>query len=128
LADLEATYGIKVQETDTLYPQQHNALTAYHQACQVNDYCDVVETTTAQVLGTYQKDFYAGTPAVTVNQLGQGAAYYLAARTATDFLDAFYERLATSLALKPALPVIKANAKVSIQVRENATTRYYFVI
>lgn len=128
LADLEATYGIKVQETDTLYPQQHNALTAYHQAYQVNDYCDVVETTTAQVLGTYQKDFYAGTPAVTVNQLGQGAAYYLAARTDTDFLDAFYERLATSLALKPALPVIKANAKVSIQVRENATTRYYFVI
>lgn len=51
-----------------------------------------------------------------------------APRTDTDFLDAFYKRLATSLALKPALPVIKANAKVSIQVRENATTRYYFVI
>ena len=128
LADLEATYGIKIQETDTLYPQQHNALSAYHQVYQVNDYCDVVGTTTAKTVGTYQKDFYAGTPALTKNQLGQGSAYYIAARTEPDFLQAFYERLATRLALKPDLAMTKPNAKVAIQVRENTTARYYFVI
>lgn len=128
LADLQATYGLKVQETDTLYPQQHNALTAYHQAYQINDYCDVIETTTAETLGTYQKDFYAGTPAVTKNTLGNGSAYYLAARTDTDFLAAFYEQLAIQLELKPSLPITKATPKVAIQVRENATERYYFVI
>ncbi|WP_065674901.1 beta-galactosidase [Lactiplantibacillus pentosus] len=128
LADFQATYGLKVQETDTLYPQQHNALTAYHQAYQINDYCDVIETTTAETLGTYQKDFYAGTPAVTKNTLGNGSAYYLAARTDTDFLAAFYEQLAIQLELKPSLPITKATPKVAIQVRENATERYYFVI
>ncbi|WP_048001068.1 beta-galactosidase [Lactiplantibacillus herbarum] len=127
LADLQATYGISVQETDTLYPQQHNALTAYHQAYQINDYCDVVDLATAQSVGTYQKDFYAGTPAVTKNTLGTGTAHYLAARTGTDFLAAFYEQLATTLQLKLPLPIAKNNAHVAIQVREDDQQSYYFV-
>jgi len=127
LADLQAIYGISVQETDTLYPQQHNALTAYHQAYQINDYCDVVDLTTAQAVGTYQKDFYAGTPAVAKNTLGAGTAHYLAARTDTDFLAAFYEQLATTLQLKLSLPIAKHNAHVAIQVREDDQQSYYFV-
>lgn len=121
-------YGLNVQETDTLYPQQHNGVQAFGQTYQVNDYCDVLDVTTAKVLGTYEQDFYAGTPAVTKNKLGQGAAYYLGARTGTDFLATIYQQLTTQLQLRPSLPISKATNAVSIQVREDAHTRTYFVI
>ncbi len=55
----------------------------------------------AQVLGVYEEDFYAGEPAVTVNQYGRGKAYFIAARTGQDFLDDFYQDLAEALAISP---------------------------
>lgn len=128
LADLEAVYGLTVSETDTLYPQQHNELKAFDQTYQINDYCDVLELTTAKALGTYGRDFYAGTPAVTENNLGQGTAYYLAARTKTDFLADFYRQLSVRYQLQLTLPLQAASQDVSIQVRENAHATYYFVI
>lgn len=128
LAALERTYGLTVSETDTLYPQQHNAVKVNGQLYQVNDYCDVLDVTTAQPLGDYQKDFYVGTPAITKNQCGRGTAYYLGARTGVDFLADFYQQLTTRLQLRPSLPMTKANAHVSIQARADAHHQYYFVI
>ncbi len=51
--------------------------------------CNLVEPTTAKTLMTYGSDFYAGTPAVLVNEFGEGKAYYLGAHAE----DAFYEDL-----------------------------------
>lgn len=44
-----------------------------------------------EVLSTYQEDYVAGEPAVTVNGYGAGKAYYLAAEPDEAFLRAFYE-------------------------------------
>ncbi|VDG33588.1 beta-galactosidase [Lactobacillus sp.] [Lactiplantibacillus mudanjiangensis] len=128
LPDLQATYGLTVTETDTYYPEQHNQLKAFNQTYQVNDYSDLLDLTTAKTLGTYEQDFYAGSAAVTENQLERGTAYYLAARTEQSFLTDFYQHIVQQLQLQPSLAVTKTTAAVSIQVRENATTNYYFVI
>ncbi len=40
-------------------------------------WCDVIHPTTAAPLAAYTQDFYAGTPAVTRNAYGKGAAYYI---------------------------------------------------
>lgn len=40
-------------------------------------WCDLLETTTAEVLAQYDENFYRGTAAVTRNQYGNGEAYYL---------------------------------------------------
>lgn len=128
LPDLQATYGLTVQETDTLYPHQHNTLKAYDKTYTTKDYSDLLVLDGAEPLGTYERDFYAGTTAISRHPLGQGAAYYLGCRTDTDFLEDFYQSLDRSLKLTPELPLKKKTPAVSIQVRENATVHFYFVI
>ena len=44
----------------------------------------------ARAAAHYATDFYAGRPAVTVNELDEGRAWYLASRNEDAFLDAFY--------------------------------------
>lgn len=128
MPDLITTYGLKVTETDTLYPSQRNSLRIFNQKYAVRDYCDLVQLTTAKALGTYGEDFYADTPAVTCNQLGSGQADYVACRTDADFLQKFYHRLVQRLQLQAELPIQKKTTKVAVQVRENDTTHVYFVI
>lgn len=125
---LHDTYGIEFIETDTLYPTQHNHLDYQGQSFEVSDYCDRFQLDKAQPLARYQDDFYAGDPAVTVNELGEGQAYYLGARTGRDFLMTFYDQLATELDLREPMPISKHSETVNIQIRENDTIRYYFVI
>lgn len=128
LPDLQAVYGVTVTETDTYYPEQHNQLKAFGQTYQINDYSDLLTVKTAEVLGTYQQDFYAGTAALTKHQLGKGTAYYLAARMDNAGLADFYQRVVAALNLAPAMPIQKSTAAVSIQSRENDHAKYYFVI
>lgn len=125
---LTATYGLTVTETDTLYPQQHNQVAAFKKTYQTADYSDVLQPTTAQTIGHYQQDFYANTAAITGNQVGTGTAYYLACRTEQAFLNDFYQSICAELRLNNQLPISKQTSSVSIQVREAATKRYYFVI
>ena len=40
-------------------------------------WCDILETEAAENLARYDSDFYAGSPAVTVNRYGSGKAYYI---------------------------------------------------
>jgi beta-galactosidase len=82
-------------------------------------------------VGTYQKDFYAGRPALTVNRFGKGTAWYIAAaegKAGTGLLNAFYESIITSCKLPSALPDCKLPEGVTAQVRESADGRYVFVM
>ena len=42
--------------------------------------CDLMHLEGAESLGTYEKDFYKGMPAVTRNTYGKGAVYYVGTR------------------------------------------------
>ncbi|AVK61347.1 beta-galactosidase [Lactobacillus sp. CBA3605] len=128
LPDLQATYGLAVTETDTYYPGQHNQIKAFGNTYESRDYSDILTISDAEVLGTYGQDFYAGSAALTKHVLGQGTAYYLAGRGESALHHDFYQRVATKLQLKSMLPIKKETSNVSIQIRENATMRYYFVI
>ena len=63
---------------------------------EAREFCDLIHAETATVLATYGADFYAGRPALTVNELGQGQAYYIASRNDERFLDDFYAALAAA--------------------------------
>ena len=69
----------------------------------VSELCAIVHDQGARVLARYGRDFYRGTPALTVNDFGKGKAYYLAARTDLAFLRDFYEIISRDLALPRAL-------------------------
>ncbi|MBV9851274.1 MAG: beta-galactosidase [Armatimonadetes bacterium] len=81
---LRRMLGIWAEEIDVLSPQESNEvifaepfgnLRGSHAARLL---CDRVHLEGARALATYGRDFYQGEPALTVNQFGQGRAYYLA--------------------------------------------------
>ena len=85
---LKEVFGIWNEEIDTLYPDEANSVRCGKTAYKAVDYCEVIHPRGAEVLATYEQDFYAGGAAATVNAYGKGKAYYLAFRDTGDFTDA----------------------------------------
>ena len=94
---------------------------------EVKEICDIIHAEKARVLANYQSDFYAGTPALTVNDFGKGHAYYIAARTGADFLDAFYGKLADSLSLKKTV-CAQLPEGVSAEARTDGESDFVFLM
>ena len=61
---LKDVFGLTADEIDSLYETDKNAVLWDGNSYDVVDYCELITPTTAEVLGTYEKDFYAGVPAV----------------------------------------------------------------
>ena len=91
------------------------------------DLCDLVHLEGAEVLASYGQDFYSGLPALTVNQAGQGRAYYVATRTDGDFLYAFYEGLTADLGIPRMLDVILPEG-VTVQARTDGERTFLFLL
>ena len=123
--ELQDIYGVEPLETDVLYPGQSNTLNFDGHEYKAHDYCETLINCRGKVLAKYASDFYQDTPAVVEHEYGAGKGYYLACRTDYDFLEKFYEEIASDLI--PELPICKSSSKVSIQVRENENTQYWFV-
>ena len=107
---LRKVLGIWSEEIDVLYDDEANAVTFADGNSldlageyEAGIFCDLIQAEGADVLATYKRDFYAGRPAVTVNALGRGRAYYLASRNEPRFLDDFYARLAADLKIAGAV-------------------------
>ena len=79
---LRKVLGIWAEETDTLYPEDRNHLVSRDFLSggeyEIRELCDLIHCETAESLGEYRDDFYAGRPALTVNSYGKGKAYYIA--------------------------------------------------
>lgn len=89
--------GLRAAELDALYPQDRNTLMlADGRQYTITELCELPENCTAQVLGAYGEDFYAGRPCLTVNAFGQGRAYYLAAKVEQAGLNAIYRDIAAA--------------------------------
>ena len=124
--------GLRAEEIDALYPGESNTmrlqkpLPGMKTEYTTGDLCDLVHLSTAQALGTYGEDFYAGMPALTVNSFGKGKVYYVAARMGEDFYQDFLGALIGELSLQP-FPVALPH-KVTLNTRKNPETgvEYYF--
>jgi len=131
---LRRTLGIWAEEIEGLYPHDRNALvlsdgnplglTGEYEAHEI---CELAHAETAEVLGVYRDDFYAGRPALTVNRLGQGRAYYMATRLQQDFLDAFYRRVASEAGVARVIDTELPDG-VTAQVRTDGERDYVFVL
>ena len=96
-------FGLRSEEIDALYDGQYNAMSFQAVRYRISELCDLVKTNTAAVLSTYEDDFYAGQPSLTVNRYGKGKAYYLAAKAEDAFYVDFYRLLAEENGVAPAL-------------------------
>lgn len=92
--------GLNIMETDALYDGQTVSVEFNGKAYTAKEICDIINTDTAETLGTYTSEFYAGTPAVTVNNYGKGKVYFIAARMEEDFIDEFYSCVLSNTDIK----------------------------
>ncbi|ODT12052.1 MAG: beta-galactosidase [Microbacterium sp. SCN 70-18] len=89
---LGALTGIRVDETDSLPPDQTNTVVLSRVGepevrTRGRHVFDVVQTQRAETVGVYTEDFYAGTPAVTRNAFGEGSGWYVATCLDQDGVD-----------------------------------------
>ena len=117
---LRQTLGIWCEEIDGLYPDERNGIVMGGKTYPCRDLCDLIHAESAEVLGTYEKDFYAGRPCVTRNRLGSGAAWYVATRPGVDFLDDFYRDLLREMGVKPLVE----NLPVGVQAARRGDTLF----
>jgi beta-galactosidase len=130
---LKDVLGVRVEETDCIYGSESNAFSldgknplALAGTYESKHYCDLLHAEGAEVLATYERDFYAGRPALTRHQLGNGEAYYLATES-KQFVDAFHQRLVDTLALRR--PVARPlPAGISVCARTDGEREYLFVM
>lgn len=128
---LKEVMGIWVEETDGLYSGETNSIemtmgSLKGKGYEAKDLCDLIHLEGADTLGAYTTDFYAGMPAVTVNDYGEGQAYYIGFRNNNDFEDDFYGQLIEVKGIKKAMPVTLPEGVVA-QTRYDDTNRFYFV-
>lgn len=100
---LREVFGLWDEETDAMDPTQHNHFNWMGRRYETRDFAALVRPEGAVALAAYEENFYAGYPALTKNACGQGACYYIAARTGEDFLMDFYAYLAEEIGLRPLM-------------------------
>ena len=124
---LRQLFGINTKELDTLFPDEHQEILYEGKKYQAKDYCGIIETTSAETIGTYASEFYAGSSAITQHQFGEGVAFYLAARTNVDLLRQFYQPIVEQHQLVNDL-LKESNPCVSVQKRSTEYEEYHFVM
>ncbi len=90
---LEDVLGIVPEEMDVPDGYCENCVEYQDKKYRIEGICGLVHTKGAEVLASYQHDFYAGYPALTKNVYGKGEAYYIASVNEADFLRAFYREI-----------------------------------
>ena len=109
---LRELLGIRIEEMDALpafltvpvsaTPGNPLGLTGTWPA---RDICELIHAESAEVIATYDGEFYAGRPAITCKKTGRGAAYHLCARLGGDFLNAFTAAILKQAGIAPLLDV-----------------------
>lgn len=133
---LRRTLGIWAEEMDGLHDHdvngvvfaEGNALGIGGCTYEARELCELVHAEGAEVLAAYRDDFYAGRPAATVNALGAGRAYYIAARIADPaFYAAWYGALASGAGVRRAMET-ELPPGVTAQVRSDGESDYIFLM
>src|SRR5438093_1630570 len=128
--DMTDLFGLEVLEFDPLPPGEENhltlkgLLTATHMH-PARLWCDIIEPKGCQVLGTYAKDFYAGRPAITLNQYGEGKAIYVGTMSHQFF---YYDLIVWLRQLCGLHPLLKVPDQVEVSMRQKDNTRIYFLL
>ncbi|MEK3884619.1 beta-galactosidase [Paenibacillus sp. PL2-23] len=131
---LRKTLGIWAEEIEGLYDEDSNGLSMLADnelgitgRFEAHEICELIHAEQAEVLGTYTDSFYAGRPALTVNRLGRGKAYYMAARHKEDFLLAFYTSVVSQAGVARALES-ELPSGVTAALRTDGETDYVFLM
>lgn len=118
--------GVWVEEVDALAPEQSNKVVfgdGTETTCKI--VCDLMHLEGAECVAEYACDFYAGTPAVTRNQFGNGTVYYIGTDMREDGIAKVLELAAKTAGVKA---VISDDTELEVTCRKADNCRFYFVM
>jgi beta-galactosidase len=92
-----------VQTGDSTLPVELTFPNGEPQTAQARLWFDVLRTTTAQPIATYQAGYFSGTPAITLNRYGEGQGVYVATLGDDTLHDTLMDWALKELDLHPAL-------------------------
>ena len=117
--------GVWVEEIDALAPEQTNTITftdGTRMTC--NLLCDLMHLEGAQLLASYDENFYAGMPAITKNTFGKGCTYYIGTNMGQEGIDKVL-KMATQQA--GVHPVVKEPTALEVVCRKTANSTHYYI-
>ncbi|MCR4620988.1 MAG: beta-galactosidase [Clostridiales bacterium] len=120
-AGLRQVLGLRIEETDALKKDCFNGILMDGREFPCRLVCDIIIPETAETLGSFTKEFYAGSPAVTVNGFGQGKAYYIGSVPGTALVTAVLDRIGLA-------PVLPADDGLEVTRREDVGEETLFLI
>ncbi|OOC13277.1 beta-galactosidase [Dickeya dadantii] len=130
---LRAVLGIWSEEIDCLADGEYNRVQGLADndiglkgPYQARHLCELIHLEGATALASYCDDFYAGRPAVTVNRVGAGKAWYVTSRNDLAFQRDFFGAIIRELALPRALDIPLPPA-VTAHRRTNGDDEFIFI-
>jgi beta-galactosidase len=88
-------------------------------------WADILQPSTAEVLGTYTSGAYAGKAAITTNNFGKGKAIYVGADLDSSTLARVLGSFMVSVGVKP---VLEAPAGVEVTIRRSDRKQWIFLL
>lgn len=128
---LSDVLGLKVEEFEAMKPYTRNSLVVQADMpglagdYEASLWCDILQLNGAKPLAVYGSDFFKGSAAVTVNEFGQGKAYYVATLPGNEFLRPFLKQVC---AQQQVMPVLAAPDGVEAVRRTRDGQEYLFVM
>ena len=117
--------GIWVEEIDALAPEQTNTITftdGTRMTC--NLLCDLMHLEGAQLLASYDENFYAGMPAITKNTFGKGCTYYIGTNMGQEGIDKVLKMTTQQANVHP---VVKEPTALEVVCRKTADSTHYYI-
>ena len=131
---LREVFGVREEESQSYFPNESvgikmadGNLLGLNKNYKAVDTCSLIHAEGAEVLATYADQYFAGSPALTVNSCGKGKAYYIAARSEAALLSDLYGKLIPVMSLERVIDVDLPTG-VTAQVRTDGRTKYIFLM
>ena len=122
---LKDILGIWVEEQDALPEGEANAFVYGGEEYPADILCDIMHLQGAGCVSTYQKDFYQGTPVITVNTYGKGKAWYVGTRSSREFYQTFVNDIIREAGIRG---VMETPEGVEAAVRETEKGAVLFLL
>ncbi|WP_338040599.1 beta-galactosidase trimerization domain-containing protein [Limosilactobacillus secaliphilus] len=118
--------GIWIEELDHLDQGKHIPVRMADGVVQGGGLDEVIHLENAKAVAVYEGKYYAGTPAVTVNDFGQGKVFHVGTYLDQNGLQAVIRNAFSAAGITGH--ALQAAATVDCTVRQNDQTRYYFFV
>jgi beta-galactosidase len=131
---LRKTLGIWAEEIDALHDGQTNRIAmvdgnrlGLSASYEYYELYERIHLEGAEALAIYQSGFFAGGPALTVNDFGRGKAYYVASRNQEPFFSDFIAKIIVEGHIRRAIDV-ELPEGVTAQLRTDGTHDFIFLL